>query len=86
MLEESRALGKNNTWEFVSLPPDKKVIGCKWVFVVKQNSEGKVKRDKARLVAKGYSQTYEIDFDETFTPMTNMRTVRTLVSMSMNGR
>jgi Reverse transcriptase (RNA-dependent DNA polymerase) len=70
----------------VSLPSAKKVVGCKWVFTVKQNPEGKVKRYKARLVAKGYSQMYGIDYDETFTPVAKMSTVRTLISMVVNGR
>ena len=55
MLEELRALEKNKTWDLVTLPPGKKVVSCKWVFIVKQNPEGKVERYKARLVARGYS-------------------------------
>jgi Reverse transcriptase (RNA-dependent DNA polymerase) len=69
----------------VSLPPGKKAVKCKWVFTVKQNSEGKVERYKARLVAKGYSQTYGIDNDETFALVAKMITVRTLISMTVNG-
>jgi Reverse transcriptase (RNA-dependent DNA polymerase) len=85
MLEELRALDKNKTWKLVSLPLDKKTVECKWVFIVKWNLEGKVERYKARLVAKGYSQTYDIDYDETFASMTNMSTMRTLISMTVNS-
>jgi Reverse transcriptase (RNA-dependent DNA polymerase) len=53
---------------------------------VKQNPKGKVEWYKARLVAKGYNQTYDIDYDETFAPVAKMSTVRTLISMAVNGR
>jgi Reverse transcriptase (RNA-dependent DNA polymerase) len=68
----------------MSLPPDKKTIGCKWVFTVKQNPEDRVERYKARMVAKWYSQTYGIDYDESFAPVAKMSTVRTLVSLAAN--
>jgi Reverse transcriptase (RNA-dependent DNA polymerase) len=52
---------------------------------VKQNPEGKVEQYKAQMVVKGYSQTYGIDYDETFAPVTKMSMVRTLVSSTVNG-
>lgn len=59
-------------------------MGCKWVFTVKQTPEGKVERYKARLVAKGYSQTYGVDYDETFAPVAKMNTIRTIISIAAN--
>ncbi len=84
MMEEMEALDKNNTWVITTLPPNKKVVGCKWIFTVKQTSEGKVERYKARLVAKGYSQTYGVDYDETFAPVAKMNTIRAIISIAAN--
>jgi hypothetical protein len=84
MLEEMNALKKNKTWELVELPTGKEAVGWKWVYTVKHNTEGKVERYKARLVAKGYSQTYGIDYEETFAPVAKMNTIRTLISCASN--
>ena len=68
VFEEMNALKKNGTWEVVDLPREKKVVGCKWVFTIKSKADGSVERYKARLMAKGFTQTYGIDYHETFTP------------------
>ena len=44
-----QALDDNAMWDLVPLPTGKKVIGCRWVFIVKFNPDWSVARLKARL-------------------------------------
>jgi hypothetical protein len=82
--DEFRAHKENGTWKLVKLPPGRKTIGCKWVFKAKSNSEGNIERYKARLGAKGYSQTYSIDYNETFAPVVQRSSLRALLSYAVN--
>ena len=64
------------------LPPNRKSVGCRWVFRLKKNPNGSVNRYKARLIAKGYLQTLGFDFTETFSLVvkaTSLRIILTIV-------
>uniref|UniRef100_A0A2N9FCF5 Reverse transcriptase Ty1/copia-type domain-containing protein n=1 Tax=Fagus sylvatica TaxID=28930 RepID=A0A2N9FCF5_FAGSY len=82
MIEELDALSRNRTWDLVDLPPEKSVVGCKWVFKIKTRSNGSIERYKARLIAKGFTQEYDIDYEETFAPVAHLSSVRTLLTVA----
>ena len=84
MIEELKALKKNDTQELVSIPQGARTARCRWVFTVKQQVDGTVERYKARLVAKGFMLTYDIDYQKIFAPMTKMNSIRAHISYAAN--
>ena len=81
---EMDALEKNKTWDLVELPLGKKLVGCKWVFTMTHKVDGSLEHYEARLAVKGYTQTYGIDYLETFALVEKMNVVRILLSLATN--
>ncbi|KAG8497255.1 hypothetical protein CXB51_008492 [Gossypium anomalum] len=81
--EEYEALLRNNTWDLVPLPANRRAVGCKWVFKLKRHSDGTIARYKGRLVMKGYLQEAGIGFHETFSPVVKPTTIRVVLALAV---
>ncbi|KAH9682681.1 hypothetical protein KPL71_027445 [Citrus sinensis] len=82
MKDEMESLHKNNTWKLVKRPENKRVVGCKWVYKVKQGIPGvESMRYKVRLVAKGYTQREGIDFTEVYSPVVRHTSIRMILAL-----
>lgn len=60
------------------------VVGCRWVFKIKHNSNGFVQRYKVRLVAKGFQQTPKVDYFEIFSLVVKYTTIKVNLSVVVN--
>jgi hypothetical protein len=80
MKEEMDSLVNNQTWYLVHLPIGKRALHNKWVYKLKEEYGGK-KRYKDRLVVKGFAQNKGIYFDEIFSPVVKMTSIRTILCL-----
>ena len=66
---------ENEVWTLTDLPDDWRIEN-KWIFKKKTDADGNVTIYKAWLVAKGYRQVQGVDYDETFSPVAKLKSVR----------
>ena len=87
MADEYLALLWNNTWNLAPPPINRKLIGCKSVFKVKENPNGTINKYKGCLVDKGFHQIARLDFKETFSLIVKSTTIRiVLTTVFLNGK
>ncbi|KAA0053487.1 putative Polyprotein [Cucumis melo var. makuwa] len=80
--DEMDSLESNITLHLVDLPPGCKAIGCKWALRKKLKLDGSIDKYKAKLVAKGFRQRENVDFFDTFFPVTRITSIRVLISIA----
>lgn len=69
--------GKN-----VKLPKGKRALDNRWIYRVKHESNSTSSRYKAKLVVKGYSQRKGVDFNEIFSLVVKMSSIRIVLSLT----
>nr|GEX29117.1 retrovirus-related Pol polyprotein from transposon TNT 1-94 [Tanacetum cinerariifolium] len=79
---EMQSIKDNEVWVLVELHPNGKIVDSKWLFKKKTDMDGVVHTYKARLVAKGYTQTPWIDYEETFSPVADIRAIMILIAIA----
>ena len=82
MNSEMDSMSKNQVWSLVDLPEGIRPIGCKWIFKKKKDMDGNVHIYKARLVAKGYRHIHGIDYEETFSPVAMIKSIRIMLAIA----
>lgn len=82
MHEELESLDKNETWIFVDRPNNKKLVGCKWVFKLKERIPWvQPPRYKARLVAKRFIQHEWVDYNKICSLVVKHKSIRLILSL-----
>ena len=81
MEDEMKSLNANKVWDLKIIPKGAKIVGCKWVYKTKLDSQGNIERYKARLMAKGFTQREGIDYNETFSPVSCKDSFRIIMAL-----
>jgi len=82
MQEELGQLKRNEVWELIPRPKGVNVIGTKRIYKDKSDENGNVTRNKVHLVSKGYTQIEGFDFDETFSHVAHLESIRLLLGVT----
>lgn len=81
MKSEYDTLMTNGTWSLVPKSDKQKIIGNKWVYRVKYNTDGSIAKYKVRLVATGFQQIEGMNYFKTYGPVVKPATVRVVLSL-----
>ena len=76
MKSEIESMHDNQVWNLVDPIEGVGPVECKWIFKKKIDMDGNVHIHKARLVAKGFKQIQGVDYDETFSPVAMLKSIR----------
>ena len=77
-----QALLSRDTWDLVYRSAGTNVVGCHWVYTIKYRLDVTV--DRTRLVVRGFTQTFGVDYKETFSPIARLNSIHVLLCVAIN--
>ena len=82
MKSEMGSMYENKVWTLVDLPNDRQAIENKWIFKRKTDTDSSVTIYKARLVTNGFRQVQSVEYDEIFSLITMLKSVRIMLAIA----
>jgi hypothetical protein len=82
MMEEYAFIMKNDVWEVVLRPEDKKVVGSKWIYKFKHATDGSVESTNLASWPRGFKKQEGVDYEETFAPVARYSSIRAVISLA----
>ena len=79
---EMDSMYQNQVWDLVNASAGVKPISCNWIYKHKTDADGNIQTYKARLVAKSYRQIQGIDYEEAFSPVAMIKSIRILLALA----
>jgi hypothetical protein len=79
---ELQSLLDMHTWDEVELPEGRRALKTRDVYKVKLDSAGRPVRFKCRTVVQGFAQQEGVDFFDTYAPVADITTVRTVLAVA----
>lgn len=79
--KEIKSIIEANTWKSVVKPKNTEILDTKWVYTYKPLENEKENQYKARLVVRGFVQKETFNYDELYSPVAKLSTIRTLLAI-----
>ena len=82
MKSEMRSMYENKVWTLVNLPDDRRAIENKWIFKRKTDTDSSVTIYKALIIEKGFWQVQGVEYDEIFSLVLMLKSVRIMLAIA----